>query len=58
MAAHTLSKTADTTILPGLESIMNEAPEPPEGPFAKTLLLFAFTVAVIAVSAYILIRMD
>ncbi|SFM54089.1 hypothetical protein SAMN05192568_10378 [Methylobacterium pseudosasicola] len=37
---------------------MNDAPDPPDNPFAKTLLLFAVTVAVIAVSAYILIRMD
>lgn len=58
MIAHTLSKTADATILPGLGSTMNDAPDPPDGPFAKTLLLFAVTIAVIAVSAYILIRMD
>lgn len=37
---------------------MNDAPDPADGPFAKTLLLFAVTVAIIAVSAYILIRMD
>lgn len=37
---------------------MNDAPDPPDGPFARTLLLFAVTIAVIAVSAYILIRMD
>ena len=53
-----MSKTADATILPGLGSIMNDAPDPPDGPFTKTLLLFAVTIVVIAVSAYILIRMD
>ncbi|CAM3109331.1 hypothetical protein JHFBIEKO_4334 [Methylobacterium mesophilicum] len=37
---------------------MNDAPDPPDGAFAKTLLLFAVTIAIIAVSAYILIRMD
>jgi hypothetical protein len=37
---------------------MNDAPDPPDSPLAKTLLLFAVTIAVIAVSAYILIRMD
>jgi len=58
LAAHTLSRMVDATILPGLESIMNDAPEPPDNPFAKTLLLFAVTVVVIAVSAYILIRME
>lgn len=58
MAAQTLSKTADATILPGLGSTMNDAPDPPDGPFTKTLLLFAVTIVVIAVSAYILIRMD
>jgi len=58
LAAHTLSRMVDATILPGLGSIMNDAPEPPDNPFAKTLLLFAVTVVVIAVSAYILIRME
>lgn len=37
---------------------MNDVPDPPDGPFTKTLLLFAVTLVVIAVSAYILIRMD
>lgn len=37
---------------------MNDAPGPPDGHVTKTFLLFAVTVAVIAVSAYILIRMD
>jgi len=58
LPAHTLSRMVDATILPGLGSIMNDAPEPPDNPFAKTLLLFAVTVVVIAVSAYILIRME
>ena len=49
---------ADPAIRPGPGSIMNDAPDPPDGHFAKTLLLFVVTMAVIAVSAYILIRMD
>jgi hypothetical protein len=42
----------------GLEGIMNDAPDPPDGHSAKAVLLIALTFAAIAVSAYILVQMD
>jgi hypothetical protein len=37
---------------------MDDTPDPPDGPLPKTFLLFVLTVALIAVAAFILIRMD
>lgn len=37
---------------------MTEEPDPPDGPSTRLGLWIALTLAVIAVSAYILIRMD